>query len=112
MAKTIGTAGRTHAMGTGFEVKSIKVTPNGRGMREIMQGQEAQAAVNKYAEKICSTANLMRGSRSEAAAVYVVHPRVLRVSAHAFVDPANYEAMLAQHYHQTLEKAFWEVQGR
>lgn len=107
--KVIGTAGRTHRMGTGISVESIQVIPNGRGMREIMQSSQAQEAVNSRAQAICDMANAMHHTRG---AGYVLHPRVLRVSAHAFVDPANFKARIDQHYHQTLEKAFWANQGR
>lgn len=108
--KVIGTAGRTHKMGTGISVDSIEVRINGRGMREIMQSEGAQHAVNSHADGICKAANSMIPP-SMSGGEYVVHPRVLRVSAHAFVDPNNYRAMLAQHYHQVLEKAFWQKQG-
>ena len=111
MAKTIGTAGRTHKMGTGISVKSIEIKLNGRGMREIMRGRGAQEAVNGMARSICDSANSMVPS-SLADGRFVVHPRILTVSAHAFVDPINYEARLAQHRHQVLEKAFWRNQGR
>ena len=76
-----------------------------------MQSEGAQRAVNSRAEAICKSANSMIVG-SLAGGEYVVHPRVLRVSAHAFVDPKNYKAMLAQHLHQVLEKAFWQNQGR
>ena len=106
--KVIGTAGRTHLMGVGIEVGSIKVVPNGAGMRAMMKSDGAQEAVNSRADAICDGAN--SGAAVEGA-TYVVHPRVLTVSAHAFVDPANRAARLDEHYHQTLEHAFWGAQG-
>ena len=111
MAKKIGTAGRAHKMGTGISVESIEVRTNGRGMRAIMRGQGAQSAVHSHAKEVCDAANSMISGSLEGGG-YVVHDRVLTVSAHAFVDPVNYKAMLAQHRHQVLEKAFWKTQGR
>lgn len=111
MAKTIGTAGRTHKMGTGVSVESIEIKTNGHGMRSIMRGKEAQEAVGRRADDICDSANAMIGG-SLIGGEFVVHKKLLRVSAHAFVDPDNYKAMLAQHKHQVLEKAFWQNQGR
>lgn len=108
MARRIGTAGRKHLMGTGIEVGSIRVVTNGAGMRAIMKSDGAQAAVNERADAICDAAN---SGRHMPDAEYIVHPRVLTVSAHAFVDPANYAAMLDEHFHQTLDHAFWGAQG-
>ena len=111
MAKKIGTAGRMHKMGTGISVESVKVVPNGKGMRTMMRGPGAQYVVGRKADAICEAANAMVPP-SLSGGRYIVHPRVLRVSAHAFVDPENYKANLAQHYHMVLEKAFWQEQGR
>ena len=108
MARTIGTAGRTHAMGTGIEVTSVRVELNGQGFRRIMKSDGAQELVNERAQGVCDTAN---STHRTYGARYVVHPRVLEVSAHAFVDPDNYAARLDEHYHQTLDKAFWASAG-
>lgn len=89
---------------TGLQVADVKVVVNGAALRKIMKSEGAQAAVNRIAQSICDSANFMSvkdGSR------YVVHPRVLRVSAHAFVDPDNYAAVLDEAEYLTLEKAFW-----
>ncbi len=108
MAKTIGTAGRVHKMGVGIEVTSIRVEVNGQSLKALMQSEGAQEAVNDYAQAVCDAANSAHVTRH---ARYVVHPKVLRVSAHAFVDPDNYEARIDEHYHQTLDKAFWAASG-
>lgn len=108
MAKTIGKAGRIHLMGTGVQIGSIKVIPNGAGMRAMMKSEGAQEAVNSRADVICGAAN---SDSATPGARYVVHPRVLTVSAHAFVDPDNYAARLDEHNHMTLEHAFWGAQG-
>lgn len=109
--KTIGTAGRKHLMGTGISVESIQVNVNGQGARAVMKSKGAQEAVNSHAQAVCDAARYMYGSSTQDVAEWTVHPRILRVSAHAFVDPVNYQAILAQRYHQTLEKAFWATQG-
>lgn len=99
---------RKHVMGTGIEVGSIHVVTNGAGLRAIMKSEGAQEAVNERAHAICDAAN---SESATPGAEYVVHPRVLTVSAHAFVDPANFEARLDEHFHQTLDHAFWGAQG-
>ena len=108
MARTIGTAGRTHAMGTGIEVTSVRVELNGQGFRTIMKSDGAQELVNDRAQAVCDVAN---SAHRTYGARYVVHPRVLEVSAHAFIDPDNYAARIDEHYHQTLDKAFWSAAG-
>ena len=42
---------------------------------------------------------------------YVVHPRVLDVSAHAFVDCTGFATVIDNNKHATLKKAFWANQG-
>lgn len=95
---------RKHLMGTGIECTGVHVSLNGRSMRQMMQSEYAQALVNAKAQAICDTANNMSITKG---AEYVVHPKVLEVSAHAFVDPVNYAARLDESKHMTLDKAFW-----
>ena len=108
----IGGAGRTHKMGTGIQVDSIQVNVNGAGVTACMKSEGAQEAVNIRAEEVRRAAQYSAGGTTGAFAEWVVHPKVLRVSAHAFVDPANYAAILAQHHHGALEAAFWSTQGK
>lgn len=89
---------------TGLEVADVKVVVNGAALREIMKSEGAQAAVNSVAESICGTANMIAANPDAA---YVVHPRVLKVSAHAFVDCDNRAAVMDENENLTLEKAFW-----
>lgn len=89
---------------TGLQVADVRVVVNGAALREIMKSEGAQAAVNRVAQSICNSANM---TAVKDGAEYVVHPRVLRVSAHAFVDPANTAAVLDEAQNLTLEKAFW-----
>lgn len=95
---------REHLMGVGVSVGGVHVVLNGRSMREMMKSEYAQALVNEKANAICELANATHTTKG---AEYVVHPRVLEVSAHAFVDPANYRARIDEAYHQTLDIAFW-----
>lgn len=95
---------RFHPMGAGIEVTGVRVVLNGRTMRDMMKSEYAQALVNGVADSICESANATHVTKG---ARYVVHPRVLEVSAHAFVDPENYAARLDEAHHMTLDKAFW-----
>lgn len=87
--------------------KTTRVVVNGAALRQIMQCDNAQKLVNKIANNVCETANGMSSTHD----LYVVHPRVLRVSAHAFVDCDGPHAVKSNHKHNTLQKAFWANQG-
>lgn len=88
----------------GIEIGDVRVEINGAALRDIMKSEGAQEAVNKAAQSICDAANIIAANPE---ANYIVHPRVLKVSAHAFVDCENYPAYMDENENYTLEKAFW-----
>lgn len=91
-----------------------KVVVNGEALREIMRNENSQRLVNEVAERICDTANSEMSETLKAAddaGGYVVHPRVLDVSAHAFVDCTGFATVIDNNKHATLKKAFWANQG-
>lgn len=96
-----------------MEVDDIHV--NGNALKQIMRSPEAQRLVNEKAEQICSAANAMSITKG---AHYETAHKVLEVSAHAWIQTpfvtqnraASYNTMIDEHYHHTLEKAFWASQ--
>lgn len=78
------------------------VTINGSALRAIMQSENAQNMVTTVAQNICRSANA-----SNPGCNFVVHSRVLKVSAHAWVDPADYHTRCEEAYHGILEQAFY-----
>ncbi len=92
-------------MGSGARVRV-----NGAGLRAIMQSDGAQRAVNDVAARIRDSANSMSGLSQDGHG-YVLHPRVLRVSAHAFVDCGGDAARFDNYRNDTLQRAFYANQG-
>lgn len=89
-----------------------KVHINMETMRAIMKSERAQQAVTDAANKICERAcSLVPDKEKSTPPKFVVHPRVLTVSAHAFVDCASPYARNYQAKHNVLEKAFSESMG-
>lgn len=91
---------------------SNRVVVHGSALRAIMRNERSQELVNKVANNIAEYANsTMSPSLSDRSVGYVVHPRVLTVSAHAFVDCGDYLAMIDTSKYDTLARAFWFEQG-
>lgn len=89
-----------------------RVHINMEAMRAIMKSEAAQQAVTDAANKICERAcSLVPDKKKNTPPKFVVHPRVLSVSAHAFVDCASQYARNYQAKHNVLEKAFSESIG-
>ena len=87
-----------------------RVRVNGAALRAIMQSERAQEMVTGIAQRMAADANGMSGLSSSPHG-YVVHPRVLGVSAHAFVDCGGDTARFDNHKNDTLQKAFYANQG-
>lgn len=89
-----------------------RVHINAEAMRAIMKSEAAQHAVTDVANKICARAcSLVPDKKKNTPPKFVVHPKVLTVSAHAFVDCASPYARNYQARHNVLEKAFSESMG-
>lgn len=88
--------------------KGVRISRD--GMRAIMKSEGAQRMVNEAAQRVCDGANSMSGLSSHPHG-YVVHPRILTVSAHAFVDCGGDTSRFDNHRNDTLVKAFYESQG-
>ena len=84
---------------------------NGNALREIMQSENAQAIVNSRGSDICGSANDLAEDNLYGHG-YVLHTKVLDVSAHAFIDCGGTSATFDNYHHDTLQKAFWQNQGR
>lgn len=84
---------------------------NGGALRAYMKCESAQSMVNSSAEAIREAANANSRTYYRYGPAFTVHPKVLRVSAHAFVDPTGITGCLAESRHECLSQAFWTKQG-
>lgn len=89
--------------------KAPRVHISREACREIMKSEGAQRIVTEKAQAIADACNASAGLSAEGYG-YVVHPRVLTVSAHAFVDCGGIESIIDNHRNGTILSCFWENQ--